>query len=153
MADGCKPPCGSWDLNSGPSKEQAVLLTTEPSLQPQKNFLKDRGEPTKCIVSHKDFVFSQNPHSRFILPDFQKSKSDSELKCFLINLILARQYILEGYMAQSICIFPCLRSVIAGALIPKVDYLSLHEISVQIYRYKQGITGSTRHCPACRRHS
>jgi hypothetical protein len=27
--------CGCWDLNSGPSKEQSVLLTTEPSLQPQ----------------------------------------------------------------------------------------------------------------------
>jgi hypothetical protein len=23
-----------WDLNSGPSEEQSVLLTTEPSLQP-----------------------------------------------------------------------------------------------------------------------
>jgi hypothetical protein len=32
--DGCEPPCGCWDLNSGPSEEQSVLLTTEPSLQP-----------------------------------------------------------------------------------------------------------------------
>jgi hypothetical protein len=31
---GCEPPCGCWDLNSGPSEEQSVLLTTEPSLQP-----------------------------------------------------------------------------------------------------------------------
>ena len=30
----CEPPCGCCDLNSGPSKEQSVLLTTEPSLQP-----------------------------------------------------------------------------------------------------------------------
>jgi hypothetical protein len=29
-------PCGCWDLNSGPSEEQSVLLTTEPSLQPDK---------------------------------------------------------------------------------------------------------------------
>ncbi len=29
----CEPPCGCWDLNSGPSEEQSVLLTTEPSLQ------------------------------------------------------------------------------------------------------------------------
>ena len=28
-------PCGCWDLNSGPLEEQSVLLTTEPSLQPQ----------------------------------------------------------------------------------------------------------------------
>ena len=31
----CKPPCGCWDLNSGPPEEQLVLLTVEPSLQPQ----------------------------------------------------------------------------------------------------------------------
>jgi hypothetical protein len=34
MTDGCEPPCGCWDLNSGPLEEQLVLLTTEPSLQP-----------------------------------------------------------------------------------------------------------------------
>ena len=30
----CKPPCGCWDLNSGPLEEQSALLTTEPSHQP-----------------------------------------------------------------------------------------------------------------------
>jgi hypothetical protein len=34
VTDGCEPPCGCWDLNSGPSEEQSVLLTTEPFLQP-----------------------------------------------------------------------------------------------------------------------
>jgi hypothetical protein len=34
FADGCEPPCGFWDLNSGPLEEQSMLLTTEPSLQP-----------------------------------------------------------------------------------------------------------------------
>ena len=34
ITDVCEPPCGCWDLNSGPSEEQAVLLTTEPSHQP-----------------------------------------------------------------------------------------------------------------------
>jgi hypothetical protein len=33
--DGCEPPCGCWELNSGSLKEQPVLLTTEPSLQPK----------------------------------------------------------------------------------------------------------------------
>jgi hypothetical protein len=33
ITDGCEPPCGCWDLNSGPSEEQSVLLTAEPSLQ------------------------------------------------------------------------------------------------------------------------
>jgi hypothetical protein len=34
IMDGCEPPCGCWDLNSGPSEEQSALLTTEPSRQP-----------------------------------------------------------------------------------------------------------------------
>jgi hypothetical protein len=32
--DGCEPPCGCWNLNSGPSEEQLALLTTKPSHQP-----------------------------------------------------------------------------------------------------------------------
>ena len=28
-----EPPCGCWDLNSGPLEDQAVLLTAESSLQ------------------------------------------------------------------------------------------------------------------------
>jgi len=35
ITDGCEPPCGCWDLNSGPSQEQSLLLTAEPSLQPR----------------------------------------------------------------------------------------------------------------------
>ena len=38
ITDGYEPPCGCWDLNSGPLEEQLVLLTTEPSLQPLKRF-------------------------------------------------------------------------------------------------------------------
>jgi hypothetical protein len=34
LMGGCEPPCGCWDLNSGPLEEHWVLLTTEPSLQP-----------------------------------------------------------------------------------------------------------------------
>ena len=30
--DGCELPCGCWELNSRPLKEQLVLLTAEPSL-------------------------------------------------------------------------------------------------------------------------
>jgi hypothetical protein len=33
ITDDCKPPCGCWELNSGPLEEESVLLTTEPSLQ------------------------------------------------------------------------------------------------------------------------
>jgi hypothetical protein len=35
---GCESPCGCWDLNSGLSEEQAVLLTAKPFLQPNKMF-------------------------------------------------------------------------------------------------------------------
>jgi hypothetical protein len=31
--DGCEPPCGCWDLNSGHLEEQSVLLTAAPSYQ------------------------------------------------------------------------------------------------------------------------
>ena len=49
ITDGCDPPCGCWDLNSGPSEEQSVLLTAEPSLQPNffSNFIK-----TKCFLNY-----------------------------------------------------------------------------------------------------
>jgi hypothetical protein len=35
ITDGCKPPCGCWELNSGPLEEQLVLLSAEPSFQSQ----------------------------------------------------------------------------------------------------------------------
>ena len=34
ITDGCEPACGCWELNSGHLEEQAMLLSTEPSLQP-----------------------------------------------------------------------------------------------------------------------
>ncbi|XP_050022267.1 nuclear pore membrane glycoprotein 210-like [Alexandromys fortis] len=34
ITDGCESPCGCRELNSGPMEEQAMLLTTGPSLQP-----------------------------------------------------------------------------------------------------------------------
>jgi hypothetical protein len=34
ITGGCDPPCGCWDLNSGPLEEQSVLLPTELSRQP-----------------------------------------------------------------------------------------------------------------------
>jgi hypothetical protein len=34
ITDGCEPPCGCWELKSGPLEEQSVLLTAEPSLHP-----------------------------------------------------------------------------------------------------------------------
>ena len=42
ITDGCETPCGRWELNSGPLEDQSVLLTTEPSLQPDVADLKGR---------------------------------------------------------------------------------------------------------------
>jgi hypothetical protein len=36
ITDGCEPPCGFWELNSGPLDEQSGLLTAEPSLEPHE---------------------------------------------------------------------------------------------------------------------
>ena len=35
VTDSCELPCGCWELNPGPLEEQSVLLTAEPSFQPQ----------------------------------------------------------------------------------------------------------------------
>jgi hypothetical protein len=44
IIDSCKPPCGCWELNSGPLEEQLVLLTAEPSVQSTMfEFLKTMG--------------------------------------------------------------------------------------------------------------
>jgi len=34
ITDGYELPCGFWEMNLGPSEEQPVLLTVEPSPQP-----------------------------------------------------------------------------------------------------------------------
>jgi hypothetical protein len=39
IIDGCGPPCGCWELNLGPLKDQIVFLTAEPSLQPLPLFV------------------------------------------------------------------------------------------------------------------
>ena len=40
ITDGCEPPCGCWELNSGPLEEQSLLLTTETSVRSLFLFLK-----------------------------------------------------------------------------------------------------------------
>jgi hypothetical protein len=41
ITDGCEPPCGCWELNSGPLDKKPVFLTAEPSLQLANWILKD----------------------------------------------------------------------------------------------------------------
>jgi len=39
ITDGCEPPCGCWELNSGPLEDQSVLLTTLSN--PEESFKRD----------------------------------------------------------------------------------------------------------------
>jgi hypothetical protein len=52
ITDGCEPPCGCWDLNSGPSEEQSALLTTEPSRQPIYTFFKKKKKEMERKYKH-----------------------------------------------------------------------------------------------------
>jgi hypothetical protein len=50
---GCEPPCGCWDLNSGPLEEQSELLPAEPSRQPDSQIFtrkKNRDESAAGTV-------------------------------------------------------------------------------------------------------
>ena len=38
----CELSCRCWELNSGPLEDQSVLLTVEPSLQPQQSTSRER---------------------------------------------------------------------------------------------------------------
>jgi hypothetical protein len=59
ITDGCEPPCGCWDLNSGPLEEQSVLLTTEPSLQPNLSHF-------KLMISNPREIFNSVRYSYYI---------------------------------------------------------------------------------------
>ena len=58
IIDGSNPPCGCWELNSGSLEEQSVLLTAEPSLQPQDraNYLFFYG----CLKRSRDGLILHN---------------------------------------------------------------------------------------------
>jgi hypothetical protein len=47
ITDGCEPPCGCWELNSGLLEEQSVLLTIGPLLQPEKPCLERQNSKKK----------------------------------------------------------------------------------------------------------
>ncbi|EGW02432.1 E3 ubiquitin-protein ligase NEDD4 [Cricetulus griseus] len=71
IRDGCEPPCGCWELNSGPLEEQSVLLTSESSLQPPK----PEYEWVQVIR-----LFFHNINEKFILLDFFSSKKRPSYK-------------------------------------------------------------------------
>jgi hypothetical protein len=51
IIDGCESPLGCWKLNSGPLEEHSVLLTAEPSLQPELYLLKLHFFISVCVWS------------------------------------------------------------------------------------------------------
>jgi hypothetical protein len=66
--DCCEPSCGCCDLNSGPSEEQAALLTTEPSCQPPNVvFLTFFLQKEKLFMNYTIFYHQ-------VLQDYQKSE-------------------------------------------------------------------------------
>jgi hypothetical protein len=108
ITDGCEPPCGCWDLNSGPSEEQSVLLTAEPSLQP-------------C-----NYVSSLHP---FYFPKEKKKKKKKwEQK---IQIAQSRFFVLvlRLYLYSPSWCF-CLRQGFPGT--PFVDQISLKPSNVSV---------------------
>ena len=71
------PPCGCWKLNSGPLEKYMLLLTGEPSFQPQiKYFLSktirkmangQRRHLITPLISHSRCDGRENPHLTIIL--------------------------------------------------------------------------------------
>ena len=55
ITDGCEPLCGCWGLNSGPLKEQPVLLTSESSLQSQISFYNHF--PSSLVIIGEELSF------------------------------------------------------------------------------------------------
>ena len=47
IIDGCEPPCGCWELNSGPLEEQSVLLT---ALQPSPSLSTNEISPSSTLI-------------------------------------------------------------------------------------------------------
>jgi hypothetical protein len=62
--NGCKPSCGFWESNPGPLKEQPVLLTVKPQLQPLS------------ALSIGGFVWTQN---KAFLPQIWKQSTCSKV--------------------------------------------------------------------------
>jgi hypothetical protein len=49
----CEPPWGFWEFNSEPLEEQTVLLTAEPSLQPQSRVLRVK----RCTKTYQNYIW------------------------------------------------------------------------------------------------
>jgi DNA-directed RNA polymerase I, II, and III subunit RPABC4 len=90
IMDGCEPPCGCRNFNSGPSKEQSVLLTTEPSLQPHINIL----IPLKYPISREGMLLAVEALTMDAQKDVQPPKQQPMIyicgECHTENEIKSR---------------------------------------------------------------
>jgi hypothetical protein len=80
---GCEPPCGFWDLNSGPLEEQSALLTAEPSLQPKtKHFKRANWPKSSEKIKNRFFGFLQEKNLFYLkLVDLHMWKYISTQSC------------------------------------------------------------------------
>jgi hypothetical protein len=53
VTDGCRKPCGGWELNHSPLEEHPVLLTAEPFLQLYSQNLKNENATITFLVTIK----------------------------------------------------------------------------------------------------
>jgi hypothetical protein len=154
ITDGCEPPCGCWELNSGPLEEQSVLLTTEPSLQPPSlaflimRFLWFLNLVQPVLLSGSAVYCPIHVLVRFsvvetklactsILLFITKRKSGRELKQCRIQAEAGAEA-MEGcgllsllHMACSACFHLEPRTIIPGIALPTVDW------SLPISHYKK----------------
>ncbi|XP_075803686.1 DNA mismatch repair protein Mlh3 isoform X3 [Microtus pennsylvanicus] len=74
--DGCGPPCGYWELNSGPLEEQPVHLTAEPSpALPGVHLC--TGSSSTCCLSHCGVQYRCHPfRSDLILPFLPRAQEE-----------------------------------------------------------------------------
>lgn len=92
LTDGCEPPHGCWELNSGPLQEQQVLLTAGPSLQlPFLSLILcsepvHRGNVSVCL-----FVFSSMSHISK-LSDASLKEGVVDTTCRSVGVVLGLAY-------------------------------------------------------------
>ncbi|CAO2611376.1 hypothetical protein LEMLEM_LOCUS15124, partial [Lemmus lemmus] len=63
ITDGCEPPYGCWELNSGPLEEQAMLLPSEPFLQPLSVIILVLGQKPTWSHTKLDLKAKSNKHT------------------------------------------------------------------------------------------
>jgi hypothetical protein len=112
LTDGCEPPWGCWELNSGHQGEQSVLSTSEPSHQPQKYFL-------PCFYASKRIPTQEHRlYSHYLNPADTNRESQTSRLMKKVGLIL-QAYILRAKSRKIIkrlrfCLGNCIPSASLG---------------------------------------